>query len=30
MYVAAGLIVPALGAWLSIRLYQKELEISWR
>jgi hypothetical protein len=30
MYVTAGLILPALGAWLTIRLYQKELEISWR
>lgn len=30
VYVAAGFILPGICAWLSIRLYQKELEISWR
>jgi hypothetical protein len=30
VYVAAGLILPAIGAWFFVRLYQKDLETSWR
>ena len=30
VYVATGLLAPAFGTWFSVRLYQKELGVSWR
>ena len=30
LYLGTGFIVPAIVAWVSVRLYQKELDLSWR